>query len=98
VAVLASSNACAVATSAFAIGTAKLSALVALTAKTMTDFMDTRTGMILPLEHVPAGQKQHFVEVKRDLTLREKAEAQIRLYAPCACGSGKKFKFCCRRP
>ena len=58
--------------------------------------MDTRTGMILPVESIPAGQKQHFVEVKRDLTKIEKANAQIQLYAPCACGSGKKFKFCCR--
>ena len=50
----------------------------------------------MPEEHIPAGQKQHFVEVKRDLSALEKANAQIQLYAPCACGSGKKFKFCCR--
>lgn len=58
--------------------------------------MDTRTGMILPEEHVPRGQRQHFVKVERDLTAKERYEAQIRLYAPCGCGSGKKFKFCCR--
>ena len=58
--------------------------------------MDTRTGMILPKEHVPDGQKQHFVEVQRDLTLLEEMQSQIKLYSPCACGSGKKFKFCCR--
>lgn len=60
--------------------------------------MDTRTGMIMPEEHIPSGQKQHFVEVKRDLSALEKANAQIKLYAPCACGSGKKFKFCCHKP
>lgn len=60
--------------------------------------MDTRTGMILPEEHVPSGQKKHFVEVIRDLTELEKANAQIKLYSPCACGSGKKFKFCCWKP
>jgi uncharacterized protein YchJ len=59
--------------------------------------MDTRTGMIMPEEAIPAGQKQHFVEVKRDLSALEKANAQIKLYAPCGCGSGKKFKFCCKR-
>jgi uncharacterized protein YchJ len=51
----------------------------------------------MPEEHIPDGQKQHFVEVKRDLSALEKANAQIKLYAPCACGSGKKFKFCCKR-
>lgn len=52
--------------------------------------------MILPEEHIPAAQKKHFIEVKRDLSRIEKAQAQIQLYAPCGCGSGKKFKFCCR--
>lgn len=59
--------------------------------------MDTRTGMILPEEHVPKGQKQYFVPVVRDLSAKERADAQIALYAPCACNSGKKFKFCCYR-
>lgn len=60
--------------------------------------MDTRTGMILPEEHVPAAQSQHFVRVERDLTYLERMESQIRLYSPCACGSGRKFKFCCFKP
>lgn len=60
--------------------------------------MDTRTGMILPEEHIPRAQRQHFVPVVRDLTYLEHMEQQIALYAPCACGSGKKFKFCCKRP
>lgn len=60
--------------------------------------MDTRTGMIMPEEHIPEAQKKHFVRVTRDLSVKEKAESQIALYAPCACGSGKKFKFCCRKP
>ncbi len=59
--------------------------------------MDTRTGMILPEEHVPKGQKQHFVPVERDLSKLEELNAQIALYSPCACGSGKKFKFCCKK-
>lgn len=38
-----------------------------------------------------------IVEVKRPLTVKEKADMQIRLYSPCGCGSGKKFKFCCKK-
>jgi len=64
--------------------------------------MDTRTGMIIFHERfedaIPDEQKKHFVRVVRDLSLKEKAESQIALYAPCVCGSGKKFKFCCRKP
>ena len=58
--------------------------------------MDSRTGMILPEEAIPEGQKQYFFKVTRDLTAAEKLNSQIQLYAPCGCGSGKKFKFCCR--
>lgn len=39
-----------------------------------------------------------FVEVKRDLSKYEELDKAIRLYAPCGCGSGKKFKFCCHKP
>lgn len=38
-----------------------------------------------------------FIEVKRDLTDKERTDMQIRLYSPCGCGSGKKFKFCCKK-
>jgi uncharacterized protein YchJ len=38
-----------------------------------------------------------YIEVKRDLTKLEACEMQIKLYSPCGCGSGKKFKFCCHR-
>jgi len=39
--------------------------------------------------------KKHFVPVKRDLSAQEEYAMKIRMYAPCVCGSGKKFKFCC---
>lgn len=52
--------------------------------------------MILAEDAIPEGQRRHFVPVERDLTKREKLRSQIALYAPCGCGSGKKFKFCCR--
>lgn len=41
-------------------------------------------------------ERKQFTEVKRDLTALETANMQIRLYSPCGCGSGKKFKFCCK--
>ncbi len=63
--------------------------------------MDTRTGLIEDYERItqmPPEQRGHFVEVKRDLTELEKLTKQIKLYSPCGCGSGKKFKFCCFKP
>lgn len=54
--------------------------------------MDTRTGMILDEEHITSAQKKHFVRVRRDLSVKEKADAQIALYAPCACKSGKSWE------
>jgi uncharacterized protein YecA (UPF0149 family) len=60
--------------------------------------MDIRTGMVMPEEDIPKGQKKYFIPVRRDLSVKEKADAQIALYAPCGCGSEKKFKFCCKKP
>jgi hypothetical protein len=60
--------------------------------------MHTGTGMLVAPEYfntLPEQENNEYVEVKRDLTIKEKADMQIRLYAPCGCGSGKKFKFCC---
>jgi uncharacterized protein YchJ len=41
-------------------------------------------------------KKMGLIEVKRNLTAKETYDKQIRLYSPCGCGSGKKFKFCCK--
>lgn len=57
--------------------------------------MDTRNGNLVPMENIPELEKEHFVPVKRDLTERERFDHKIKLYSPCGCGSGKKFKFCC---
>lgn len=66
--------------------------------------MDTRTGELYDektltrfLEGVVDNppERNYFIPVVRDVTEREKADRQILLYSPCACGSGKKFKFCC---
>ena len=53
--------------------------------------------MLLDEKKIPLGQKKHFVPVARDTTIKERNEAQIKLYSPCGCGSGKKFKFCCKK-
>ena len=60
--------------------------------------MNTETGKIVPLkvfDDMPPAEQARHVRVRRDLTAKEKYDAQIKLYSPCACGSGKKFKFCC---
>lgn len=58
--------------------------------------MNVNTGCIFELrpdEPVPAD----CVEVRRSLKAKEKADMQIKMYSPCGCGSGKKFRFCCYR-
>lgn len=63
--------------------------------------MNTETGNLIPMEEVnklPPEERKKFIEVKRDLTAIENLNRQIRLYSPCGCGSGKKFKFCCHQP
>lgn len=60
--------------------------------------MNTDTGFIIDhekLKEMPADERSKYIEVKRDLTARERSDRQIQLYSPCACGSGKNFKFCC---
>ncbi len=60
--------------------------------------MDTQTGRIIDdteVAKLPVEERRHFIPVKRDLSAKEAFNKQIGMYAPCACGSGKKFKFCC---
>jgi uncharacterized protein YchJ len=62
------------------------------------DFMDTRTGQLMTVEQLnsfPVEERRFFVPVKRDLTRVEEAKMKIKMYSPCGCGSGLKFKFCC---
>lgn len=60
--------------------------------------MHKDTGVIKELSEVQSlslEEQSRFIEIKRDLTVLEKANRQIKMYSPCGCGSGKKFKFCC---
>lgn len=62
--------------------------------------MNTSTGAIMPWEEVeklPAAEQSGFIPINRDLSKLEEANRQIALYSPCGCGSGKKFKFCCKK-
>lgn len=59
--------------------------------------MDPNTGKLYPVVDEEHARKLGLVPVRRDLTAKERMEQQIRLYSPCGCGSGKKFKFCCRK-
>lgn len=59
--------------------------------------MDPRNGELHNAPSAELIEKLSLVPVKRDLTAREEMEMQIRLYSPCGCGSGKKFKFCCKK-
>ena len=57
--------------------------------------MDPETGKIKEFESEEAAKLSGYIPIKRNLSLKERATHQIRMYSPCGCGSGKKFKFCC---
>lgn len=48
------------------------------------------------VEKLPASERGQYVPINRELSKREELDRQVRLYSPCGCGSGKKFKFCCK--
>lgn len=65
--------------------------------------MDTRTGQLKDeanaediIEMLRQGS-ENYVPVNRALRTKELADGNISMYAPCGCGSGKKFRFCCYR-
>jgi uncharacterized protein YchJ len=61
--------------------------------------MDTRTGQLITDEQyqkLAGGEKRHYIHTQRDATAQERSDMQVQLYSPCMCGSGKKFKFCCK--
>jgi hypothetical protein len=51
------------------------------------------------MESKPTGELKKVPEMRplpaRDTRAKEHCDRQLKLYAPCSCGSGKKFKFCC---
>lgn len=57
--------------------------------------MDPKNGKLQMIQDDAEASLRGLVPVRRDLRVKEQAEMQIRLYSPCACGSGKKLKFCC---
>lgn len=64
--------------------------------------MNTETGQIMDMsseafQELSPEQKVKYKPFIRDLSMSELATRQLDLYAPCGCGSGKKFKFCCKK-
>lgn len=59
--------------------------------------MDPNTGKLYYVADEEEAKKRGLVPVRRGLTALEHGQMQIKLYSPCACGSGNKFKFCCYR-
>lgn len=59
--------------------------------------MDPNSGRLYPVTDEEDARRRGLVPVRRDLTEVEKGQMQIKLYSPCGCGSGEKFKFCCHR-
>lgn len=53
------------------------------------------TGPMPPKGHEVVGEYAKGVLQMRDLRVKEHCDRQLKLYSPCSCGSGKKYKFCC---
>jgi len=48
------------------------------------------------LEMILSNRLRRSVPKYRDDTAKAAATLRTHLYEPCPCGSGKKFKFCCK--
>ena len=59
--------------------------------------MDRETGRIYPdVDSVPADRRHAAMEMQVPPTLRQLTRMEVGRNDPCPCGSGKKFKRCCR--
>jgi hypothetical protein len=58
--------------------------------------MNPDTGKLVEVESAQDALARGLIPVRRDLKAKEACDLQIKLYSPCGCGSGKKFKFCCK--
>ena len=54
--------------------------------------LNPRTKELKEVNTLPIG----WVYVFRDTSVADHCREQLALYAPCACGSGKKYKWCCK--
>lgn len=59
--------------------------------------MNPYTGELLDLATPEIARAAACIPVMRDLTAKERFDKKIQMYRPCACGSGRKFRFCCFR-
>ena len=64
--------------------------------------MDTRTGDIIAMdelekimEKMSTEEREHFKEMKLQMTHQQEKTKKVGRNDPCPCGSGRKFKKCC---
>jgi len=56
--------------------------------------INPRTQEMFEIE--PQQFRYGMVPVFRDTSAADHMREQLALYAPCECGSGKKYKWCCK--
>ena len=58
--------------------------------------MDPGTGKLYQVTDEQAARKRGLIPVNRELSRQERRLMRIGPNSPCGCGSGVKFKKCCR--
>ena len=61
--------------------------------------MDTRSGRIVDagmVDRMADDERQYFKEMELELTAKQQRTGRVGRNDPCPCGSGKKFKNCCK--
>jgi len=61
--------------------------------------MNIKTGQIVYQDQIDKmlfPESEDYRPINRPITRREHYVMKINPYSPCGCGSGKKFKFCCK--
>ena len=57
--------------------------------------MNADTGEVRKFKTLAEMNAAGIIPRLRSFKAEAKAKLQIRMYLPCECGSGKKYKFCC---
>lgn len=61
-----------------------------------SDETPTKQDLKLPKGYVLTGNTLGKVPIIRDTRAKDHYDKQAKFYSPCTCGSGKKYKFCCK--
>jgi len=54
------------------------------------------SGPVLRRGFVDTKETKNGVKIIRDTRAKDRYEHQVKLYSLCSCGSGDKYKFCCK--